>query len=144
MHKGRARPPPWVDDRVDYDDLRDVCAWVKNSRPTNEELDEYQHKLLDEVAKTKEEYCSPRWVEGYCKTEAPATRRAQCILKTGQRCERGVVMPGSENDDTSDWAERFEEAPVQVEVAPLAVCLPPTLTARLLRQRRHRAGDCFL
>jgi len=117
-HEGRPNPRPWVDDREEYDDLREVCASITKDKPTSQELNEYQHKLLDEVARRKEQFCSPRWVEGYCSSGEGRKHHAECILATGQRCKNGLVLPKSEQDETGGWKEAFEEKPVEEAAAP--------------------------
>lgn len=119
IHPDQAMPKPWVDDRIEYDELKDVCSWFEKSRPSSTELNDYQHHIQAAASKLKDQFCSPRWVEGYCGESPTMHRHAECILKTGQRCPHGVVLPDTDLDDTANWEESFKEP--KVEMVPFLV-----------------------
>eukprot|EP00927_Polykrikos_kofoidii_P050225 TRINITY_DN44148_c0_g1_i1.p1 TRINITY_DN44148_c0_g1~~TRINITY_DN44148_c0_g1_i1.p1 ORF type:complete len:484 (-),score=65.86 TRINITY_DN44148_c0_g1_i1:82-1473(-) len=110
-------PGPWVDDRSEYDDLKDACGWISFHRPSAVELDRFQRKLQRDTDREKEQYCSPRWVEGYC---APQTGHefGECHLPGGRFCRRGIVSPGSNLNHTAAWAEEFPNSPLQHQSVP--------------------------
>merc|ERR1712061_554417 len=89
------------------------------------ELNEYNRKVADEVFKQHEEYCHPKWIEGYCGESKEAPRHTECTLPTGQNCKRGIVLPNSEQDELANWEEAFKEKPVEVKFAPIPP--PPVL-----------------
>lgn len=151
VHPEKLNPKPWVDDRDEYDDLRDACGWVGEARPRPPELDELQRRLQADVQRLQTQYCSPKLVEGYCARKAPAARHADCVLQTGQHCLHGLVLPHTEEDVTAQWRERFEEKPVEVSSAaaslPLALqggvgtCAMWPERSRRLKPRRRQFGE---
>lgn len=62
---------------------------VSYHRPTAAELDKYQRQLERIVSAQKEQYCSPKWIEGYCEAQ-PKHYFDECHLTTGQMCKRGI------------------------------------------------------
>eukprot|EP00929_Paragymnodinium_shiwhaense_P079589 TRINITY_DN41489_c0_g1_i1.p1 TRINITY_DN41489_c0_g1~~TRINITY_DN41489_c0_g1_i1.p1 ORF type:complete len:407 (-),score=113.19 TRINITY_DN41489_c0_g1_i1:158-1378(-) len=136
--KGEAEP--WVDDRSEYDDLSDACNWVSYHRPSSAELDRYQRQLQKIVEVDKEQYCSPKWVEGYCESK-PKHYFDECHLANGQMCKRGIVNPGTDLDGTANWKEEFPEKPLaQQQSAPEPLCaLLLSAAARSSGGRLHGA-----
>merc|ERR1712217_886844 len=120
-HEGMFNGPaePWVDDRIEYEDLKDACAWVEGHRPTLADLNDYNRTVTKEVVKEHDEYCHPKWIEGYCGPNKSPARHGACTLPTGQHCKRGIILPNSEQDELANWEEPFKEAPVNVKYAPL-------------------------
>jgi len=143
-HGGRVDTKPWVDDRLEYDDLRDACSWIETDRHQPGEIDEYQRSLEVEQTQRRQQFCSPRWVEGYC-TGKEKPRFAECVLKTGQRCKKGLVVPGSEQDETSNWEEPFKEPPVEMNGLGHLMLLQALLLPRpsRLTPRRRAAPEVW-
>lgn len=122
---------PWIDDRLEYNDLKEACSWIENHTPTSRELNKYQGGVQTASLEQKINFCRPRWVEGYCESTKDSKHRSgQCTLKDGKWCKNGQIFPDSENDDTSGWAEPFKEKPVTAE--PSRSLAPSPLLAALL------------
>lgn len=130
----QVEPRPWIDDRIEYQDLRDACAWVESKPPLAEDIKEFQRKL-DMVGDDKKiQYCTPKWVDGYCPTKNLIEFHEPCILGTGQQCSNGIVIPSTEEDDTANWAEGFKEPTIKITMMPfIAPSLMPRLTQRKTR-----------
>lgn len=146
VHMGKLEP--WVDDRLEYDDLKEVCNWIEHSKPTSRELNKYQTKVQEETLKDKINFCKPKWIEGYCPKTKDAPRFGQCTMEDGKWCKHGRVFGDSDGgpsdlDDTARWEEPFKEKPVTVEGAsmpPLLLLgrLPPP--SELLKRDLEHAG----
>merc|ERR550534_804274 len=113
-HPDSADPRPWLDDRIDYDDLKDACAWLMDTTTSDSDINVLQHHLQEQVDHIRQEYCSPKWVDGYCAPGAK-TRHAECTLGNGQYCTHGRVMPKSEMNETSEWQDPFPENPIRTQ-----------------------------
>jgi len=137
-HHGHA--VPWVDDRTEYDDLKETCNWIEHVKPTSRELNKYQLKVQDDTLQDKINFCRPKWVDGYCERKGDKPRFGQCTMEDGKWCKAGRVFPDSEQDDTAEWSETFKEKPVTVEMAPplLALPMPSELVAPATGRRRPR------
>jgi len=133
-HQFHHHPEPWVDDRSEYDDLREVCNWIHDKAMSSAEVDVYQRKLAKEVKKLKHEYCHPKWIEGYCEKKVDNHFYEECHLAGNRMCHRGIVSNGTDLDSNKGWTEEFPEAPVSGDSAPppeLTLFLsPPTLPGR--------------
>lgn len=148
-HPKGKKGKPWVDDREAYDDLKEACSWIANPQPSDSEINELQSRLAREVDHLHEEYCSPKWVEGYCSagSGAQGKRHEKCILESGQHCRHGLVVPGTEMDDTFRWKEPFPEHPVHVTAMPPLLSLLPVWARRdacrtyVAIQRRRRREE---
>jgi len=134
---------PWIDDRLEYNDLKEACAWMENHTPTSQELNKYQGGVQTASLEQKINFCRPRWIDGYCESGDSKNRFGQCTLQDGKWCKNGQVFPDSENDETSGWAEAFKEKPITVEpsrsLAPsplLAALLPPPSALTTTSQER--------
>jgi len=113
VHDGASEP--WVDDRVEYDQLKNACDWIENKEPTNAELDKYQREVKEKALQDKMDFCVPKWIEGYCPHKAHVEKFGECELKDGASCKHGRIFPGTEEDATEDWKEIFPEEEVDVE-----------------------------
>eukprot|EP00930_Biecheleria_cincta_P102870 TRINITY_DN94706_c0_g1_i1.p1 TRINITY_DN94706_c0_g1~~TRINITY_DN94706_c0_g1_i1.p1 ORF type:complete len:359 (-),score=73.55 TRINITY_DN94706_c0_g1_i1:2-1078(-) len=132
VHPLQVDPKPWVDDRVEYDQLKQACTSIMRPKYTAADLDKFQKKAEKEAVALKREFCTPKWVDGYCESKKPPVIHAKCVLDSGQYCKQGTVQPGSESNITSMWEEGIKEPPVQVEALPL---LPVLLLPRKSPQR---------
>jgi len=108
---------PWIDDRSEYDDLKDACSWVSFHRPSPAELDKYQRSLEKKVEKTQDQYCSPKWIEGYCEAK-PEHLYDECHVPGGKMCKDGIVMQQSDLNHNAGWTEEFPEPDLSKEMAP--------------------------
>mmetsp|Transcript_20009 Transcript_20009/g.55334 ORF Transcript_20009/g.55334 Transcript_20009/m.55334 type:complete len:376 (+) Transcript_20009:200-1327(+) len=150
FHTGRRDAHAWVDDRQDYDALASFC-WLVENRPrlSEFELHHLQTKLAEQTALDKEQYCKPRWIEGYCEKKYHH-RYAECKLPSGQLCKQGLVIPNGKFTDTHKWAELFPEEDIDKEafeqgppvlLTTLLTPPPPSgAQARLPREWRRRAA----
>ena len=94
-HKGvGTRQRVWVDNRVEYDALKETCALVTIAKRSTKELDEYQHSIYDEAAQRRSEDCHPRWVQH----------------SAGDHVTRSPTEHG--------WREPLPEKPIRVSVSP--------------------------
>mmetsp|Transcript_20010 Transcript_20010/g.55341 ORF Transcript_20010/g.55341 Transcript_20010/m.55341 type:complete len:262 (+) Transcript_20010:492-1277(+) len=141
-----------------------MCTWVVNSstlggetlmlgwmtaRLSEFELHHLQTKLAEQTALDKEQYCKPRWIEGYCEKKYHH-RYAECKLPSGQLCKQGLVIPNGKFTDTHKWAELFPEEDIDKEafeqgppvlLTTLLTPPPPSgAQARLPREWRRRAA----
>lgn len=115
-HPGIANPAPWVDKREDYGDLKEVCGWIQESKPTDQELNDLQRELSHQAGGIRQEFCGPKWVDGLCDPPPPSR------------------LPGSEMNYTSEWKEAFPERPVNFDAIPedfLIFCPTPLEPRRL-------------
>jgi hypothetical protein len=115
-----SKSEPWVDDRVEYDALKEACSWIEKSRPTSRDLNKYQKKVEESAIQEQIDFCRPKWVEGYCSNTKDVPRFGQCTLSDGKWCKNGRIFSsdsgGSSNlNDTGRWEEPFKESPVSVE-----------------------------
>jgi hypothetical protein len=123
VHHGLTEP--WVDDRVEYTDLKEVCNWIEHNKPTPQELNVYQRKVQSDTIDEKSTFCRPKWIEGYCENKSDKPRFGQCTLQDGKWCPHGRVFPNSEQDDTANWQEEFKEKTVTVEKQVMPELLLP-------------------
>jgi len=140
VHNGKAEP--WLDDRIEYDDLKEACSWIEQKKPTSRELNAYQKKVQEQTLDDKVNFCKPRWIEGYCERKSSRPRFSQCTMENGKWCKHGRVFEGSDLDETAEWKESFKEKPVTVEkqIAPLlALPMPSALLASAQPPRSRRA-----
>lgn len=120
-------PDPWHDDRPAYDELKDICAWTKSSRPSMRDMDDYNKQLTDRVSRMKDEFCVPRWIEGYCEPKSAAS---------------------SDLNTTANRGERFPERPVRSASLPIGTLsallgpagLPVLCDARGARSTRETSA----
>eukprot|EP00747_Dinoflagellata_sp_TGD_P169114 gnl/TRDRNA2_/TRDRNA2_197225_c0_seq1.p1 gnl/TRDRNA2_/TRDRNA2_197225_c0~~gnl/TRDRNA2_/TRDRNA2_197225_c0_seq1.p1 ORF type:complete len:364 (-),score=57.27 gnl/TRDRNA2_/TRDRNA2_197225_c0_seq1:54-1145(-) len=134
---------PWKDDRIAYDDLKDACAWVKKAeRPKPETLNAMQYHLQDDARKLKEQYCSPKWVEGYCGNHKKKQKFSECQLEGMKYCKHGRLLSDETAVQSSKdigWKEPFAEP--EVSQAPWWMMPPapilPSATRRGARPPSH-------
>lgn len=127
LHLGKIEP--WVDDRLEYDDLKEVCNWIEHIKPSSRELNKYQHMVQEDTLDDKLNFCRPKWIEGYCERKHNKPRFGTCTMEDGKWCKHGRVFGDgpSDLDDTATWSEPFKEKPVTVDkalVPPLLLALP--------------------
>jgi len=134
VHHGKAEP--WVDDRIEYNDLKEACHWIYNERPTPQELNKYQQQVQEKTLDEKINFCRPKWIEGYCVHKKDKARYGKCTMEDGKWCPHGRIMPGSEMDDTANWKELFPEKKVTVEKGMMPSFAPPSLAALSIQDRR--------
>lgn len=72
QHAGKEEP--WKDDRLEYDDLKEVCNWIEHKKPTSRELNKYQTAVQEETLDDKINFCRPKWINGYCERKAGKPR----------------------------------------------------------------------
>ncbi|CAE7303680.1 unnamed protein product [Symbiodinium sp. KB8] len=131
--RSRRCPSHGVDDRIEYDQLRNLCTAIERPKINAEDLDRYQKTTEAQALHLREEFCRPKWVDGYCEPKSPPRVHARCTLQDGQFCKRGLVKTDSDADITSEWGDAFKEPPVQVGL------MPWLLTSQLLScSDRHR------
>merc|ERR1712216_654913 len=58
-HEGK--PEPWIDDREEYDFLKEACHWIKDDPIPGQELNEYQHFLQEKTLADKQQFCNGNW-----------------------------------------------------------------------------------
>lgn len=136
VHPMQVDPKPWVDDREEYDQLKQACTSITRPKYSAADLDKFQRKAEKQALALKREFCTPKWVDGYCENKRPPTVHAKCTLDNGQYCKQGTVQPGSESNITSTWEEGIKEPPVHVEALPL---LPVLLLPKRMLQRTNLA-----
>jgi len=124
---------PWVDDREEYEMLSQACGWIGDSSATSSQINKYQQNLENDVEHQKESLCQAQFVKGYCNEAGLLQRYGECIVKTGQYCKNGHILPSSEQDETASWQEHFIEKPVKVNCTQL-----PMLVAFMLDPRGYR------
>ncbi|CAE7238255.1 unnamed protein product, partial [Symbiodinium necroappetens] len=110
VHPLKAMPQPWVDDRIEYDQLRNLCTAIERPKINAEDLDRYQKTTEAQALHLREEFCRPKWVDGYCEPKSPPRVHARCTLQDGQFCKRGLVKTDSDADITSEWGDAFKVA----------------------------------
>eukprot|EP00928_Gymnodinium_smaydae_P027690 TRINITY_DN21327_c0_g1_i2.p1 TRINITY_DN21327_c0_g1~~TRINITY_DN21327_c0_g1_i2.p1 ORF type:complete len:462 (-),score=96.55 TRINITY_DN21327_c0_g1_i2:750-2018(-) len=135
LHPGM-HAAPWVDDREVYDELKEACAWTSRTGIKNADLLEYQHDITIKSMKDKEEFCGPKWIEGYCEDQAKM-KFGECHLAGNKLCKRGLVSPGSDLNEQAGWHEEFPEPPLGSGVSELLCVVAATLPA-LRRDPRPR------
>jgi len=116
VHPEALKPRPWVDDRIEYNSLRSACEWIEDKPPSDAEINAAQHQLQRQVDQLHEEYCKPKWVEGYCESGDNARKHADCKIDDSSHCKKGLILPGSEQDATANWEEKFKNPPVRLNM----------------------------
>lgn len=131
---------PWVDDRLEYDDLKEACSWISHHSPSSREINRYQGLNQEKVLDLKTDNCRPKWIEGYCPDSSAANkpRFGQCTLEdgSGKWCKNGRIFANTENDDTGTWKEPFKEKAVTVDSMP-----DPTDAALLTHAMSFSSAD---
>ncbi|CAL1143978.1 unnamed protein product [Cladocopium goreaui] len=114
VHPLKAQPHPWVDDRIEYDQLKNICTAIERPQIISADLDRYQKTAEAGALHLREEFCTPKWIDGYCEAKVAPRLHAKCTLENGQYCKKGLVHGGSDADITQEWSDAFKEPAVQV------------------------------
>eukprot|EP00913_Durusdinium_trenchii_P015829 g14875.t1 len=90
VHPLKAMPQPWVDDRIEYDQLKNICTAIERPQIIPQDLDRYQKQAEAAALHLRDEFCTPKWVDGYCEVRTPPKVHAKCTLENGQYCKKGL------------------------------------------------------
>jgi len=139
IHEGKLEP--WVDDRNEYDDLKEVCNWIEHKTPTSRELNKYQLKVQNDTLDEKLHYCHPRWIEGYCPKKKGKPDFGQCTMEDGKWCKNGRIFEDSDLDETATWEEKFKEKKITVEGGWMPPLLQMPTASELRAAARQEAAQ---